>query len=732
MSGPISPHKVAIACGASGAYVDVTAYVELGQGITYTYGRPDQFSDVAPGAFGFTLNNQDGRFTPGSKILATSLVEGMGVSWLLGTRLVHSTIVSFEIPSDEARWDQIVIHCDDMLGNAGRYNLTNLPDMLAQRTGSVQLAWPMDETSGTSSVEASRSLLGAFNPSQPVGSGTQVATLGVQQAAGLPGSAVTVTAGVGEKTWYGTARGNQAVKTTIPYPKVTASTPTASSPSYGWWGFWVYPGSTISFNVYPHWASVGGYNDSWRVKVTPTDVTLQGGVNSGGAVVHTWTAAESLAPHYIFFDPFLVWQATPAYWALSANLFIDGTMITGGTFFQSAYTGYAQAGYQVPSAQLADGTAMQPVEVSFSVSNAAGTAPLTGTVQRVTHTLIGSALEENALYSTEDQRRAVIDYIDATISSATWAGTGAQALSTSPVGFPDVSNRSALDVYNDIARTEAGHLFCVTTGTLTAPVEQIQVRSRDRPQTPKATFDVSAEVDGIPSLVRDLTNVIEALDVTGPNETVTVTDPTVSSVTTRFITSGQSETILSTDPVQMQAWGYDRINRAKNVAINVTQFTVDAVTTPTDRSTDLLGLIPGDRVRVSGFPAARVGYSTWDGWLIGASEVHTYDGNRFTYTVAPCLPAVLIMDTDQLANAGDITLTASCTATDTTLAVTSATGQTFAAPAVCTLGAAGEQIRITAATATTLTVTRGYNGTTAIAHTVGAVLEVTPLHQLAF
>lgn len=733
MTGRISPHQVALACGTGGAYVDVTSYVEFGETLTYGYGRSDQFSDVTPGTFTVVLNNSDGRFTPGNtNPFGIPLVEGMGVSWLLGTRLVHTTILSFEVPADESRWDQMVLHCDDMLGNAGRYNLTNLPDMLAFRLGVPPLMWRMDESDGShGSLEASGNLLGAFYPTRHnAASSGQYVTYGVQQAAGLPGAAVTLTAAPGETVWYGTAHGNQAIKTTIGYPKVTASTSTSSQPSFGWWGFWVYPGSTITFALTWHWAAQGRYSDAFQVQVTPTTLSMQGGTNVGGKFTHTWSSTEAAAPHYIAVNPVGVWQTSASGWALFAYLFMDGTYL-GTTYMQSSNPAYAVAGQIVPAAMLADGTAMQPVEVAFTIANG-GSSSLSGTVQRVTHTLGAGTLEQNALYNSEDQRRAVVDFIDPTISSATWSGTGSQPLSTALVGFPDISNRSALDVYNDIVRTEAGHLFCTTSGTLLNPTEQIQLRARDRPQTPKVTFDVSGEGDGVPALIRDLTNVIESLDVQGPNQTVTVSDTSVSSVTTRFITSGQSETILSTDLSVMQAWGYDRINRAKNVAINVKTFAVENFTLDTDRSADLLGLLPGDRVRLTGFPAGRLGFATWDGWVIAIRETHSQTSDRFELDFAPCLPAQFLLDTDPLTNGGDITLTAAVGLTDTTLQVASATGQTFYAPCECTLGTAGEHILITAATATTLTVVRGYNGTTARTHTTAAPIEVVPVHQIAF
>jgi hypothetical protein len=59
------------------------------------------------------------------------------------------------------------------------------------------------------------------------------------------------------------------------------------------------------------------------------------------------------------------------------------------------------------------------------------------------------------------------------------------------------------------------------------------------------------------------------------------------------VTSGLSETVLLEDPDELRLWGQDRLNRGKNVGIRIDTVTVDAVTTPTDRSADLLALVPG-------------------------------------------------------------------------------------------------------------------------------------------
>lgn len=732
MSGRISPHQIALACGTNGAYVDVTSYVEFGEGITFAGGRQDQFSDTTPQTFTFTLNNSDGRFTPGNtgSPLATTVTEGMGVSWLLGTRLVHTTILSVEIPADNATWHQLRVTCDDMLGTAGRHELTSIADGLTA-IYNPPLFWRLDEPSGaTAGLEQTGSPLGAFTASSSSATtSTTLVQFGQTQNVALPGTAVTVTAGPGETTRFGTTHGNTVLKTSFGYP---IPTDTTVQYVYGSWAFWVYPGSTITFNLFPYWTVGAGYSDSAQIIVTPSSVAVKGGVNA--AVSHTYTAAESTSPHYLSLYSTLAWQTSSSYWAHELQLYLDGTLVAT-TFMQSAVLGFT-----VPTGMLSAGTAMQPLEVGFNVIAPSGGGALSGTVQRVVHTLSGS-LEQNALYNTEDQRRAVLDTLAWDVSSAAYDGRA--SLWSAPIGFPDVSNRSVLDVYNDIVRTEQGHLFCTTTGSLTSPSEQIQVRDRDRPTAVKAAFRAtdgtgplqSAELDGLPSFVRDITNVAESVDVAGPTRTVTVTDPTVLTDTARAITAGLSETVLLTDPGDLRLWGQDRLNRGKNVAIRVQQFTVDAVTTATDRSADLLALVPGDRVQLTGLPVATLGFSTWDGWVLARNEAHTVEASKFTFTVAPVLPAAAVADTALAGNGGSVVLAAAMTATDTSISVTSNDGtlMSTATPYTITVGTSLDQCTVTAVTGAgpgqTLTVTRAAG---AIAHTTAAAIEVSPVPLTAF
>lgn len=705
--GTIAPHAIAMAIGATATYVDVSSYVEFGNGITYTYGRQTQFDDAGPGTFSFTLNNTDGRFTPDNPAspLLAKVTEGMGVCWQLGSRLVHGQILSVEIPTDEATWDQIVVTCDDMLGAAGRHSLTTLADELV-RHEQLQLLWKLDEEEGAlSGAELNRDGIGAFtlHSSNP-NTTTVTPTFGVEAATGLPGTAMTLTAAPGETNWFGTQFGNTMVTTSAVTNGALAA---GANGSTRFWNMWVYPGSTINLAITPRFAISAGHSDSMQIVCTPTTYTIKGGTAT--AVGYQLTAAEQLVPHYLSMGYKLIWQSSSSTWQLALYLYVDAVLQT------SVYWNDPVNGYSIPN--MLNG--LSPVVVNVSVTAPAGAAgPLSGTVQRISHTNY-AGLENNALYNTLDQRRAVLDFIADDISSAPYNGP----LSGEPIGYPDVAGSTILDVYNDIARTESGHLFTRTTGTLLSPTEQIQVRARDRTQTVSAVFDAKLEAEGPPTFVRDITNVASQTEVTGPTDTVVVTDTTVKG---RYITSGTSETVLYTAEQALREWGQDRLYRGRNIAIRTQQFTVDAVTTPTDRSADLLTLVPGDRVQLTSLPLPRLGFTAWDGWLLGGSESHTMFSNSFTFTLAPTTPAPGVLDTDRFQDDDDVILGNTVTATATALVFNTYNSTTLSSELPYTIQVDNEQMTATALTGSTLTVTRGSNGTTPASHNVNSKIRIVP------
>ena len=137
MTWPPSAFNLAIACGAEGAFVDVTEWLLFD--VTNREGRESPFVDTTPGGFSFSLVNEDGRFTPGnSATLDTPLVEGMRVCWQLGTRLITGQIRSFTVSFGDianAETARVRIACVDPLGILARQELVSLWDQMVESAG---------------------------------------------------------------------------------------------------------------------------------------------------------------------------------------------------------------------------------------------------------------------------------------------------------------------------------------------------------------------------------------------------------------------------------------------------------------------------------------------------------------------------------------------------------------------------------------------------------------------
>ena len=188
MGNPLLVQYVAMDLnGNPSALVDVSAYVRGVDGVSKTATRTDQFRDAQSVTFTFTLENYDGRFTPGNlNSPYTNLVtERMQVCWSVGGQLRAGAINTITLAEDN--WSAVSITCDDMLGAASRNTITAaVADAITVASGQL-LLWRFDEPAGsTSAAEASGN--GAFAP-------LPGATLAFGQPAipGLPGTQVLIT-----------------------------------------------------------------------------------------------------------------------------------------------------------------------------------------------------------------------------------------------------------------------------------------------------------------------------------------------------------------------------------------------------------------------------------------------------------------------------------------------------------------------------------------------------------
>lgn len=683
------PQQIALGVGVNGALIDVTAYVTGPEGVQYTYGRQNEFRDPSPGQVTFILDNYDGRFTPGntSSPLATLLTEGTLVCWKFNTRLVAGVVSAIGMASSEEQWGRVTITVGDPLYLANRTTLLNgiAPGMGQQQ---AYLYWPMNDPA-TSAAAVEYNGAQSLVPFTGV-HGVTLDTPPFRATFGVAGPAVDTQLQVTTLT-----TGTMSTETGGRFSPITSY----PAGSFGCWGFWYTPtdaNSTVQVDVTNQAGVAPGGGDPIFIQLIGSGFTVQ--ASAGNAVV---TGNLPHVTESFYLSAAISYTST----TITVTLYANGVLI-GTNTASFTLTPYAAAQWAPSSVRIYFG--------AFGAS----------TVQSISHLAhTPTPLLEWATQPTTIANRVVA--VMQTVPSLT-VGTidvNASAAILDPQTGTSVSSWSLLC---DLLRTEQGHLYTSTSGTLLAPSTVVNFRTRTRPQTPSVTFDAQTEVQGVPQFVRDITNMYSTVTATGPNNSLTLTDRTVIP---RAGSATTSETVALQQPTDLRMYVQDRLIRGKNVALQVVSVTIDALTTPTSRYSDLLGLTPGDRVRINNIPSATLGFSSWDGWFLGASEVHTFQSDAFTLYLAPVLPPTGVFDTDLFASGGGLSLNAAVTAGANTIPVvtTDALLETVQVP--YTLQIDAEQLVVTACTAPvagvqTATVTRGANGTTAAAHAIHALVDL--------
>jgi len=682
--------KLALACGAGGTFVDVSEYLEATQEFTYNWGRQSSFEDFPPGEFTFVLNNADGRFTPDNtaSALDVSVTEGMRACWQVDTRLVSGSVqaVAPLFPNGESAWATVQITCDDFFGDLSRNELISL-------FGSIILAadpylfYRLDDADDAFQAREYYGGLPLNRVVSPETTGGTV-TFGVDPIPVIGDTQMQVSCSL-----QGDIRMlSNGVPSTISYPagefgvvsawltlntEVTATTRVSVSVGR--------PCDGVGFGI---------YNGLWGFSSDQF-----GGIYSGSGV-------DGAGPF------FLEWVETVSGSTATVTLYVNGTVVVTNS--------YALAGAPTNLDK-------QITQFGVVVSNTAAVID-TATFSHLSHT--PDRLSFGDTFATTTGNR--ITQLGLT--------TPAVALDTLPtdlspwqVGVSNTVGQSALEALNDAIRGVQGSLYQKTTGTLTSPTQLIGVRSRVRSETVDYTFDVEDDLSGSPNIVRDITDLVSTVTVSGSDGELTVTD---SDLLARAGSKNVSETVLFSQNSALYEFATDRLLRGSLVSLRISTFTVDAVTTPTDRLPDLLALLPGDRVQLTGLPSTQLGFATWDGWFLGASETHGVGTHEFQLFFEPCSPSTATFDEGFLFMGGeDLTLTANINSAVTSVSVDTV-GSLFSATEVpYTVAVGDEQMTVTAVTGTApqvLTVVRGVNSTTAASHLLGDVIDVVPSSLFAY
>ena len=593
--------------GTAGALTDVSSYADLGAGVQRSWGRQTEFEDIAPGVFSFVLDNSDGRFTPGNTAspLTTTVTEGMAVCWNAGGRLVTGTILGIEptFPGDESAWAQIRITCVDVLGAAGRREVADGTLAAAVLDAADPfILWPLDDDASSTT-------------------GRETTNSGVGQL-----STVTGTFGLpGVDESLGTAfGGGEGVG--LGYLPAKPLAFNYSSTDHGYWSCWAAPTASNKFYML---------------------------VNDGlGGISYLYFDWNRNVP-----NKFSVWSNTGSAWTPPAGFFDTEwhffsylSELVGGNLIQSLYVDGVQAISLNRGALPLMGNQIASVQFSGY--------PTDTRVSRISHSRYLPREDLAIAGTTAGHFAALAAMIPATANISS-------DISPSAVSST-VSAGSIMDNLNVANRTEQGAMYSSVSGTLTSPTETLVIRDRARPVNVSASWNVEIELDGAPSFVRDITNMVASVTSVSPTQSVAYSDPDLAL---RASYANTSEQILYADFSSMLGWCQDRLQRGANVNLRLASVTIDAMTTPTDRTSALLALVPGDRHQFTGLPSTQLGFSTWDGWLLGADELHSLTEHTFTLYFQPVLPRTAIFDTDYYGADGALTLSSTITSGATTMSV---------------------------------------------------------------
>lgn len=105
-------------------WIDISPYVRLADGVTYSRGRADEYADVEPGRLAFTVNNADGRFTygntgspyfPGRNIVAADALTNTA-AWFTAGFGYDFTQPDRQPITDSGMWDDVSDTWDSPLG----------------------------------------------------------------------------------------------------------------------------------------------------------------------------------------------------------------------------------------------------------------------------------------------------------------------------------------------------------------------------------------------------------------------------------------------------------------------------------------------------------------------------------------------------------------------------------------------------------------------------------------
>ncbi len=557
----------------------------IGQ-IQYQRGHSNQFQDVRPGTFSFTLRAEDGVYTP--MLGAYPMREGAIVVWEMsvpGNTLYRVGVITGLQYIDPYRWN---IVCTDVLGVMNR-------DVVAKNLyyklglSCFDYYWPMSDPQGSPWTVEAHGITFNTQADDAIGNAT-IALGGKALFNGDTSLHVTSTAAPTDSFGWSVAPIHVSIGTPIIF------------------GFWFEGslGDSGNLGEVEFFVTVPGFpaGPVLTLQTAAGGTTLNILLQSGAATTSTAFGADG-SSHY-----FYVYSDNAA--TASIDVYMDGAHILH----------LVDAGLSGSATLAINGDGVVDANINhLGYSSSANT--MRG---EQTYATVSEWFDVLFLGMTDVFGSSTIA-LDATLSEA--------AMMASPQ-----TGQSMLAIFNDLMRGEQGRIqvdAAVTnfaTSIFFTPTLTIKSRATVRSfngVTSAITLDASNDLDGLPIIDRSVQDRLASLTVTGPITSVTITEDAVKEIIGDASGSDQVQLVNISD---LTAYGRDRLARALPFGNQISSVVVD-VSTMTANPVTLFGLNLGDVIHVhspgasaSGFPAPQDFY----GYLLGVDESYQM-GAKTTWTL---------------------------------------------------------------------------------------------------
>ena len=640
-----SPQKIEIDLHGTGTLVDVTAHVDQNEGITHKWGRTDWTSaEPTPGSLRFSLENMDGRFTPGNTdVYDPGCVVGTLVQWTCGTRVrrfrMDAPALSF--PTGVSGLSYVIVEAFDALQLLARKKMRSILDEHILSRSPVAY-WTFEESSSPA-LDRSGNGEASLVPWGPDG-GQHLhwasqkgpdqdgrSALGMYDDYDSPPAYLWLgldTASTGLSTsWDWTNTGTAGTG----YDVIGVSMWVNIHNVFGAANY----GAAANTGPLVHLITVGSTEIYWDVPhrgITCHDGTASG--SSTSRVSTTGGSGNPINPGVTLNLQFVIVRKKTASYVNDVQAYLNGTAIGSamnlGTAAATTLPGLVRLGGNNRTGSIG-GTVIDGY--SGTLANVSIHRP-PGVLYGSTRTFLTPTDIYPAGMGVSETASARFTRLGAVLGNSA-VHFAAQGTPKSFLLSPQhTAGQSMLTAMCEALRGEDAGMDTIVTGG----VETVRawLYGSQHALTPVVTVDVDEDCIGVPELTFDSSGV--AVDVTVANRH---NDTTVvwrnSTADARWKgTSADVNCVLSSTVDMMEVAQY-RALLGQITQVTPQTVVVDVATSKNNVTAAMLALRPWVTVAVEGFPDAIVGYGSVHCYLSGVTERHALGSSTFALSLLPTL-----------------------------------------------------------------------------------------------